>query len=240
MAKKDKEPGKGSYLTTGEKIRNFTGWAFGVAIILELIALPFFHQYGSTEAQATEKPITIIHQTIKPPPTPPPPTPTPPPTPQPHQTPQHVVHQVQQRLLVHAPHQHSSGSGQATQRYIAPKSGSEIGTPQGTATTAPPAPAATPASCANPYRQATVADEAQANYPEAAQELGLGEVTVSVKVTVGASGRLLAETIVQSGHNGEIDREALRVARDSTYAPKLVNCVPTTGEYLFLVTFSPD
>lgn len=230
---------KGRYLTTGEKIRNFTGWAFALAVFLELIALPFYHQYGSSEAEATEKPITITKQTIKPPPTPPPPTPTPPPTPQPHQTPQPQVHQVQPQLRVNLQHVHSSGAGPATEHYVPPKNGSENGVPQGQGTP-PPAPPATPASCPDPNREAHVVDQAAADYPEAAQELGLGDVTVEVKVTVGPSGELVGEEIYQSGHNAEIDREALRVARASTYAPKLVNCQPTTGDYLFLVEFTPS
>ena len=230
---------KDRYLTTGEKIRNFTGWAFAVAVLIELVALPFYHQYGNTETQSTEPPIHIEHQTIKPPPTPPPPTPTPPPTPQPHQTPQPQQHQQQPTLKVHQIHLQSQGQGPSYHAYSPPPHGSYNGTQTGTST-ASPAPAATPASCPDPNREAHVVEQAQADYPQSAEELGLGDVTVEVKVTVGPSGELVSEEIYQSGHNAEIDREALRVARASTYAPKLVNCAPTTGDYLFDVEFTPS
>ncbi len=37
-----------------------------------------------------------------------------------------------------------------------------------------------------------------------------------------------------------IDQAALRAARQSTYSPKLVNCSPTTGDYIFRADFQPD
>ncbi len=37
-----------------------------------------------------------------------------------------------------------------------------------------------------------------------------------------------------------IDQAALRAARESTYSPKLVDCSPTTGDYLFRADFQPD
>ncbi|MHB8434026.1 MAG: energy transducer TonB [Candidatus Tyrphobacter sp.] len=234
MANKDD---RSRYLTTGERIRNFTGWAFALAIFLELIALPFYHSLNQVQSGPTEKPFTIAKQTIKPPPTPPPPTPTPPPTPQPRQTPQHVVHPNPRPLLVHPPPVHSQGAGSQTQtHYTPPPNASVNGNPQGTATASPAA--ATPASCPNPNREATVISKATADYPQSAQELNLGDVTVEIKVTVGASGTLQDATVYSSSHNMAIDQAALRAARESTYAPKLVNCVPTVGIYLFDVTFT--
>jgi hypothetical protein len=37
-----------------------------------------------------------------------------------------------------------------------------------------------------------------------------------------------------------IDQAALRAARESNYSPKLVDCQPTQGDYLFRADFQPD
>jgi outer membrane biosynthesis protein TonB len=37
-----------------------------------------------------------------------------------------------------------------------------------------------------------------------------------------------------------IDQAALRAARQSQYSPKIVNCQPTTGSYIFNAQFNPD
>jgi protein TonB len=235
---------KGRYLTTGEKIRNFTGWAFAITLVLELIAVPFYHHYGHPAQEQTEKPITISKETIKPPPTPPPPTPTPPPTPQPRQTPQPHVVSPPRPMKISPPKLHSnSGAGPVTQRYVPPKNACSGANCLGPATsTAPPAPPApTPASCPDPSQEAHTLQVAQPNYPESAQELGLGEVTVEVVVTLGPSGNVLSASIGSDpAHNSAIEMEALRVARMTTYAPKLENCKPVTSQYQYLVTFTPD
>jgi periplasmic protein TonB len=238
MANKDD---KGHYLTTGERIRNFTGWAFALAILLELITAPFAHQYGGNAQQAKEVVTQIRHIKVKPPPTPPPPTPTPPPTPQPHTTPQPHVQTNNRPVLVHPPKVTTNGAGGNQQTYHAPKNACSGPNCTGTATqTAPPAPVATQASCPVPNKAATVIDKADAEYPESVEELNLGNVDVGVEVTVGASGQLQAASIYSSSHNSQLDQSALRAARSSTYSPELVNCVPTVGTYLFLVTFSQD
>jgi protein TonB len=82
--------------------------------------------------------------------------------------------------------------------------------------------------------------QAQPEYPDAAREQGLGEVQVAVKVTIGPSGSLVNATISQSAGNMALDQAALAAARQSTYAPKIVNCEPVTGDYLFRVTFDPN
>lgn len=240
MAKPDDQ---GRYLTTGEKIRNFTGWAFALAILIEVVALPFYHQWGNSHAEATEPPLNITHETIKPPPTPPPPTPTPPPTPQPRQTPQQHVAAPQRPVLVHPPKSSNAGTGPSEHTYVPPKNACSGSNCTGSATsTAPPAPPApTPAACPDPNQQAHVVDQAQPDYPEQAEEMNLGPVEVVVIVTVGPSGNLV-DASVQSdpSHNSSIEREALRVARATTYAPHLINCKPVTDEYRYIIDFNPD
>lgn len=76
-------------------------------------------------------------------------------------------------------------------------------------------------------------------YPLSARNLGLGPVTVLVETTIGPTGNLIAATIYKSSGSIAIDRAALLAARQSVYAPKFVNCVPTTGDYLYRAEFSP-
>jgi TonB family protein len=88
--------------------------------------------------------------------------------------------------------------------------------------------------------EATVTNPVQPDYPESARDLGLGAVTVEVEVTVGPSGNLVNANVYKSSSNMAIDQAALRAARQSTYSPKLVDCSPTTGNYLFRADFQPD
>jgi hypothetical protein len=37
-----------------------------------------------------------------------------------------------------------------------------------------------------------------------------------------------------------LDQAALRAARQSTYSPKLEDCKPVTGSYLFTADFQPE
>ncbi|MBV8433654.1 MAG: energy transducer TonB, partial [Candidatus Eremiobacteraeota bacterium] len=46
--------------------------------------------------------------------------------------------------------------------------------------------------------------------------------------------------IFKSTNNMAMDQAALRAARQSSYSPKLVNCQPVQGDYLFRVDFNPD
>jgi TonB family protein len=78
------------------------------------------------------------------------------------------------------------------------------------------------------------------DYPDSARDLGLGPVTVLVVVTIGPTGSLVDAKIQQSSNNGAIDQAAIRAAKQSQYAPKLVNCAPTTGSYIFRAEFNPD
>ncbi|MGA8840791.1 MAG: energy transducer TonB, partial [Candidatus Aquilonibacter sp.] len=121
--------------------------------------------------------------------------------------------------------------------------GSENGVPAGTSTGPPtnatPGPTEKPA-CANPNQEATVTNPMSPDYPDSARDLGLGPVTVLVVVTIGPTGSLVDAKIQQSSNNSAIDQAAIRAARQSQYAPKLVNCAPTSGSYIFRAEFNPD
>ncbi len=79
------------FITSGERIRSFIGWAFVISIALHFLLAPFLRNMTQhTEEQTVEKVSVTKKITVKPP-TPPPPTPTPPPpktTPPPQQKPQ--------------------------------------------------------------------------------------------------------------------------------------------------------
>jgi TonB family protein len=87
---------------------------------------------------------------------------------------------------------------------------------------------------------ATVVNQAQPEYPDAARDLGLGEVQVAVQVTIAPSGQLVGTKIAQSAGNMSLDNAAVAAARQSTYSPKIVNCQAVQGDYLFRVTFDPN
>lgn len=237
MPNKDKSP----FITTSERIANYIALGFVLSLLLHLVLAPLLPNLNKHHETAQVQQVTVGKKT--PPPTPPPtpkPTPTPPPpktTPPPHQ-------QVQQqpRLRVNPPKTTNSGNAPASTNKYIPQAGSESGVPQGQGT-APPAaqtasPTATPATCANPNHEATVTNQATASYPQSAQDLNLGTVNVTVVVSLTANGSLTDAKIQQSGNNFAIDRAALEAARNSSYAPKVVNCVPVASKYIFAVTFS--
>ena len=243
MPNKDNSP----FITTGERVRNFMGWAFVISIVAHFFIAPILPSMKNhTEEQTVEK-VSVTKKIIVKPPTPPPPTPTPPPpktTPPPK--PQ-VQHQQQVRLKLNVPKTTSkSSSSSSTAKYVPPPVGNPNGVPQGTVASAPPAPVSTAPpgtpkpACKTPYQDATVVNQAQPEYPDSARDLGLGEVQVAVTVTIGPSGNLVDAKIAQSAGNMALDQAALAAARQSTYAPKIVDCQPTTGSYYFKVTFDPN
>lgn len=244
MATKNDSP----FITTGERIRSFIGWAFVISIAIHFMFAPFLKNMTQhTEEQTVEK-VAVTKKIKVKVPTPPPPTPTPPPpkeTPKPQVKPQT---QPQPKLKLNVPKTTSKSSSSTTSeaKYVAPPVGSQNGVPagQGTAAPAPPAPSAPPGTpkpaCKTPYQDATAVQAATPDYPESAREQGLGEVQVTVVVTIAPSGSLVNASIGQGSGNMAIDQAALAAARQSTYAPKIVDCQPVQGQYYFKVTFDPN
>jgi protein TonB len=239
------------FITTGERIRSFLGWAFVLSILIHLAVAPFLkNMTQQNETQEVEK-VSVTKKIVVKVPTPPPPTPTPPPpTPPPKSTPPpKKVEPPQPKLKLNVPKttSHNASTTTSENKYVIPKTGSENGVPQGTAPSAapaPPAPTAPPGTpkpaCKTPFQDATVVQQAQPDYPDSARELGLGEVQVAVQVTIGPTGSLVDAKIAQSANNMALDQAALAAARQSTYAPKIVNCQAVQGDYLFRVTFDPN
>jgi periplasmic protein TonB len=242
--KRDESP----FITTGERVRSFIGWAFVLSIVIHFALAPFLKNMTQhTENQEVEK-VSVTKKIIVKPPTPPPtphPTPTPPPsTPPPKKQ---VVQPKPRPLKVNLIHTHSNANTSTTEQTVAqPKTGSENGVPAGTGTAAPgpvsTVPPGTPKpACKTPYQDATVVQQAQPEYPDSARELGLGTVTVAVTVTLSPTGALENASVSQSAGNMALDQAALAAARQSTYAPKIVNCEGVDGaQYLFKVTFDPN
>lgn len=242
MADNDnKKSSKSPYLTTGERVRNFLGMAFIISLLAHVAFVAVLPKMGTQESEQKVEKVTVTHRVRIP--TPPPPTPTPPPTPPPPKAtppPHQQKTAPQPKLKINVPH--LSNAGPATeQKYVAPKQGSENGVPSGQGTGSPsPATAPPGPQCKVPYQDATATNAVQPDYPDSAREMGLGNVTVEVEVTVGPTGQLTAASIAHSGGNMAIDQAALRAARNSTYAPKIVNCKPVSGTYLFQADFSAD
>ncbi len=241
-----KPPKKESrYITTSERVGSFVGWAIVLSLLIHLAVGAFLPNFRNQHEDTQVEKVSVTHKIRVRVPTPPPPTPTPAPTPTPNPqaTPPPKKQQVQPKpLKVNLVKTTSNAAGSSTESTVSqPKTGSESGVPAGTGTAKPAAPAATPKpACANPNVEATVTSPVQPDYPESARDLGLGAVSVEVEVTVGPSGNLVGAKVYKSSNNMSIDQSALRAARQSTYSPKLIDCAPTTGDYIFRADFQPD
>jgi len=251
--KKNKSP----YMTTGGQVRNFLGWAFVISILAHILLGPLI-PFKETQAKDQEVEKVSVTKKIKVKvPTPPPPTPTPRPTPQPKSTPppKKVETHPQPQLKIAPPKTSSNtGAGPSQNKYVPPKNGSQSGVPAGQGTAAPaPGPASTPGppastpvpptpkpACANPSKEAAATNLVTPEYPEAAREANLGPVVVIVKITLSASASVLDASVLQTSNNSQIDRAAVQAARQSSYSPKLENCVPTSGSYTFRANFDPS
>jgi TonB family protein len=246
---------------TRKRVGSFLGWAFLISLVIHAIVLPFV---GVKKPEAKKEEVEKVSEVKKihvTPPTPPP-TPTPPPpTPPPKATPPPVKQTnppPQPKLKVNPPKTTSkSNSSSSEHRYDAPKVGSENGNPQGTVASAPPAPVATgvPATpaptpvptpsptpkpqCANPNLEATTINAVTPDMPDIARQEG-ATGSVSVKVTLDATGAVTGTEIYQSAHNAALDQAAIAAAKASKYQPEIVNCVKTAGSYIFRVDFTGE
>jgi TonB family protein len=100
--------------------------------------------------------------------------------------------------------------------------------------------APTPSPAVPCNRDATVSHQVPPDYPESARESGLGQVTAGIRVYITPQGTIASLRVVNSTGNGDLDQAAIRGAAESTYSPRMKNCKPTFGLYLFKVTFDPN
>lgn len=95
-------------------------------------------------------------------------------------------------------------------------------------------------NCAEPFRDATVKNQAQPRYPDMLRDAVLGEAMTSVQVAIEPDGTLQDAWVWgPSGHQA-FDDESLRAARISTYEGARAYCRAVPGEYFFRVTFDPN
>jgi len=232
------------------RIRSFLSWAFVISIAVHFTFGGLIH-FKPTYEPEPKTPDFTVTRIIVPTPKPTEP-PTPPPTPPPKMTPPIVASPPPPRAIaVHPPITHPHGDGPREARYSPPAHGGEDGVPPGhgdatappvVATAAPtlaPTPAATPVrpSCAAPHVDARAIVKAEPDYPPLAQAQGaMG--TASVRVSLSETGAVVGADIYKSTGNAALDREALKAARNSRYAPEVEDCQRVPGRYLFVVDFT--
>lgn len=236
-------------LGVGAKVRNFLGWAFVISLAIHFLILPLVIRYNPSHAEEKEAEKVSLSKKVKViVPTPPPPTP--PPTPPPKQTPPPVKQTnppPQPKLKVNVVKTTSKSSSGATEKQYTVKQGTESGVPQGVATSgngkavaaATPEPTPTPTprpQCAVPNKDATTIQTVEADTPEMAKEQGITGI-VEVEVDLDATGHVTGTSVIKTP-SAILNSEALKVARQSTYSPKLEDCKPVAGQYRFVVDFS--
>jgi len=224
-----------TYITTGERIRTYLTVAFLLSLLIN--AATTLVMPDLTRHRIEDEPlptVTIDHRhpaTIH----------TPPPTPPPTPAPRHAHRAVSKPIAVAVPLAHAvSHAGPSLPRYVAPKNAAPAAGdgPDVAGTEASPAIAATPApSCANPNQDASVSEAVAPDYPDSARDLGYAAVSVLVQVTLDAKGTLVDAKIARSSGIAAFDQSALRAARESTYAPRIANCQPAAGTYIFRADF---
>lgn len=72
-----------------------------------------------------------------------------------------------------------------------------------------------------------------------AREQGAAGET-DVKVTLDPSGHVIAAVVAKSAGNPLLDQSAIQAAKQSSFAPQVVDCKAIGGSYIFQVVFSPD
>lgn len=89
------------------------------------------------------------------------------------------------------------------------------------------------AACANPSVDATVTSPAMPKMPHGLNVKG----SATMLVTIAPNGSVVSVLISKSSGNAAIDKAVADAAAQSKYSPKLVNCEPVQGTYLFYASF---
>lgn len=92
------------------------------------------------------------------------------------------------------------------------------------------------AACSRPNADALVVKAAMPNVPRG---LPARPATVEITVTIAANGKVIGLAILHSSGNATVDRAVAEAAKNSTYSPKLVNCTPVQGTYIFRADLAP-
>ena len=225
-----------TFISTGERIRNYLGVGLLLSLLLNAFVTPLYPNLTTVDTYVKPDVFSIIRAARI---STPAPKPTPPPS---HRVTQHA-HQAAKPIAINPPKTHGT-SGPAEPVYMPPANAVPNGI-LGADGTSPRSDATTDTStagptCSNPNQQAAVIDPIVPSYPDSARDLGLGTVSVLVQVTIDTQGRLVDARIYASSNNAAIDEAALRAARASKYAPRIANCAPVDGTYLFHADFAPN
>ena len=94
------------------------------------------------------------------------------------------------------------------------------------------APMVVVAACSVPNRPASVSHAATMEY-DAGADFPRYPIDILVDVSLNADGLPTRVHIIKSSGDPAADHKALRLARQSVYAPKIVNCAPTASTVLF-------
>jgi TonB family protein len=85
-------------------------------------------------------------------------------------------------------------------------------------------------------RAAQILSNSTPMLPNIAREQGV-EGNVVLRISLSAAGRLESAAVARSSGNPLLDEEALRVARQSRYAPEIHACQHVAGAYFYEVGF---
>jgi TonB family protein len=89
------------------------------------------------------------------------------------------------------------------------------------------------AACSKPNVEATVINAVP---PRAFNVHGKTDVAV----TIAPNGHVVGAKVLHSSGYPAMDQAVVTAARQSTYSPKIVNCVAVTGSYIFTAEFAPN
>ncbi|HEY2475310.1 MAG TPA: energy transducer TonB [Candidatus Cybelea sp.] len=92
------------------------------------------------------------------------------------------------------------------------------------------------ASCLKPNTDAFVTKAVKPELPHGMTASG----SASVEVIIGPDGHVMSTTLIKSTGNSTIDHAAVQAARNSSYSPKIVNCKPVQGKFVFHTDFRPN
>ena len=91
-------------------------------------------------------------------------------------------------------------------------------------------------ACDVPYRDVLVRDQAR---PDVSNVHPAGKLTSIIDVAVAADGTPTAFRRDQGSGNAAMDDAAMKAAKESSYLPKIADCKPVAGHYLFRLVFDP-
>jgi TonB family protein len=92
------------------------------------------------------------------------------------------------------------------------------------------------AACAKPNVEATVTNPVAPVMPHGLQFYG----KTVVAVTIDPNGHAIDAKFLHASGYPAMDRAVVEAALKSTYSPKIVNCVPVQGSYLFRADYAPQ